>query len=411
MSKMLFNWQFESNHKLAVKIILFLVSPVLGLVYSFNSLRTKSTYWIIFLFCLCFGFSFTVGNQRTEGSIDGISYRVDFEEMVNESYVSFKEDFSEYLTFDTGDQDFYFKSLAFCVSRFSSNYHIFFFFVALIFAFFQLRALRFFTLHDNYKDSVFCFILFGLFIWNQIFNINGLRFWTAAWIAVYSCFQIFVNKNNRYLFMALLTPFVHGSYFLFVLIIGVYYLLGRFEKPWRVFFLVSFIISTISVELTQNTVSFLPEIFSRKVEFYTDAQYIEERASGSGFWFVDKFFRTLSYIYINVLMCILIFKNGVSASSDSNRSLLRFLVIFISFANIFMPVPSVGGRFIQLTYPMIAYLWLSYFSDKKYSLVIYCLPFVWFMNIYYMAIHYMNVLDISFFVASPVYSALKYLAF
>ena len=411
MSRTSFRWQLESNHKLAVKIIMFLLSPVLGLVYSFGSLRTKSTYWIIFLFCLCFGFSFTVSNQRTEGSIDGITYRVEFEEMANESYGSFKEDFSEYLTFDTGDQDFYFKSLAFGISRFSSNYHVFFFFVALIFAFFELRTARFFTLHDNYKDSVFCFILFGLFTWNQIFNINGLRFWTAAWIAVYSCFQIFVNKNNRYLFMALLTPFVHGSYFLFVLIIGVYYLLGRFEKPWRVFFLVSFIISTISVELTQNTVSFLPEIFSRKVEFYTDAQYIEERASGSGFWFVDKFFRTLSYIYINVLMCILIFKNGVSASSDSNRSLLRFLVIFISFANIFMPVPSVGGRFIQLTYPMIAYLWLSYFSDKKYSLVIYCLPFVWFMNIYYMAIHYMNVLDISFFVASPVYSALKYLAF
>lgn len=406
-----FNWQLESNQKLTVKIILFLVSPVLGLVYSFNSLRTKSTYWIIFLFCLYFGFSFTVSNQRTEGSIDGITYRADFEEMSYESSISFKEDLLEYLTFDAGDQDFYFKSLAFGVSRFTSNYHVFFFFVALIFAFFQLRTLRFFTLHDNYKDSLFCLILFGLFIWNQIFNINGLRFWTAAWIAVYSCFQLLVSRNKAYLLLALLTPFVHGSYFLFLIVLAIYFIFGRFEKPWIVLFLCSFIISTIAVELTQNTVTFLPEVFSRKVEYYTDAQYIEERSTGSGFWFVGEFFRTLSYIYTNVLVCILILKNRTVASGDTNRLLLRFLIILITFSNIFMPVPSVGGRFIQLTYPMIAYLWLSYFSDKKHSWIIYCLPFVWFMNIYYMAIHYMSVLDISFFVASPIYSALKYLVF
>lgn len=407
MSRTSFSWQLESNYKLAIKIILFLLSPVVGLVYSFGSLRTKSTYWIIFLFCLCFGISFTVSNQRTEGSIDGITYRAEFEEMVNDSYVSFKEDFSEYLTFDTGDQDFYFNSLAFGVSRFSSNYHVFFFFVALIFAFFQLRTVRFFTLHSNYRDSLFCFILFGLFIWNHIFNINGLRFWTAAWIAMYSCFQLLVCKNKAYLVLALLTPFVHGSYFLYLIVLAIYFLFGRFEKAWIILFLFSFVVSTISVELTQSAMSFLPDVFSRKVEFYTDARYIEERATGSGFWFIDKFFKTLTYIYVNVLVCLLIFKNGASVSSDSNRSLLRFLVILISFANIFMPVPSVGGRFIQLTYPMIAYLWLSYFSNKKYSWVVYCLPFVWFMNLYHMFVQYIGVLDISFVITSPIYSVLK----
>ena len=407
MSRTSFSWQLESNHKLAVKIIMFLLSPVLGLVYSFGSLRTKSTYWIIFLFCLCFGFSFTVSNQRTEGSIDGITYRVEFEEMANESYGSFKEDFSEYLTFDTGDQDFYFKSLAFGISRFSSNYHVFFFFVALIFAFFQLRTARFFTLHDNYRDSLFCFILFGLFIWNQVFNINGLRFWTAAWIAVYSCFQLLVSKNKAYLFLALLTPFVHGSYFLYLIVLVIYYLFGKFEKPWTVLLLCSFIVSTVAVEITRDVAVFLPDIFSKKIDFYTDSSYITETRSGSGFWFIDKFFQTLSFIYINIMTLILLFKNKQCPKSDQNRPLLRFLVIWMCFSNIFMPVPSVGGRFIQLSYPIIAYLWLSYFSNKRYSTFIYLLPFIWLMNIYYMIGHYMYVLDLEFFVTSPIYQFIK----
>lgn len=406
-----FNWKSEDNHSVGLKVLLFLLSPVLGLLYSLKSLNTRSTYIIIFLFCLTFGVAFTVTNKRTDGSIDGITYRAEFEEYGKESALTFVDDFEKYIAYDDGDQDFYFKTLTFAVSRFSSNYHVFFLFVALIFAFFQLRTLRFFTSHDNFSNSLFCLILFFLFTWNQIFNINGLRFWTAAWIAVYSSFQLLVNKNKSYLLLALLTPFVHGSYFLYLAILAVYYMFGRFEKLWTVLFLFSFIFSTIAVEITRNASTFLPDIFARKIDYYTDSFYISERESGSGFWFVDRFFTTLSFVYVNIMTAVLILKNNKSSQSDCNRSLLRFLIIWMCFANIFMPVPSVGGRFIQLAYPMISYLWLSYFSNKRYASFIYILPFVWLMNVYNLLRNYMGVLDWTFFVTSPIYQVIKHLVF
>lgn len=402
-----FKWKPEDGHSVGVKILLFLLSPVLGLLCSLKSLNTKSTHLIIFLFCLTFGVAFTVTNIRTDGSIDGITYRAEFEEYGKESASTFVDDFERYIDFEDGDQDFYFKTLTFAVSRFSSNYHVFFLFVALIFAFFQLKTLKFFTSHDNFSNSLFCLILFFLFTWNQIFNINGLRFWTAAWIAVYSCFQLLVNKNKAYLLLAMLTPFVHGSYFLYLIVLVIYYLFGKFEKPWTVLFLCSFIVSTVAVEITRDAAVFLPDIFSKKIDFYTDSSYITETGSGSGFWFIDRFFQTLSFIYINIMTLILLFKNKQCPKSDQNRPLLRFLVIWMCFSNIFMPVPSVGGRFIQLSYPIIAYLWLSYFSNKRYSTFIYLLPFIWLMNIYYMIGHYMYVLDLEFFVTSPIYQFIK----
>ena len=405
-----FYWKSEDSYNLGLKILLFLLSPILGLLYSLGSLNTKSTYVIIFLFCLTFGMAFTVTNFRTEGSIDGITYRAEFEEYGKESASTFLNDFEKYIAFDDGDQDFYFKTLTFAVSRFSSNYHVFFLFVALIFAFFQLRTLRFFTSNCNFSNSLFCLILFFLFTWNQIFNINGLRFWTAAWIAVYSCFQLLLNKNRSYLFLALLTPFVHGSYFLYLIVLAIFYLFGRFEKPWTVLFLCSFVVSTIAVEITRDVAAYLPDIFSRKVDFYTDSQYIQERQNGSGFWFIDRFFQIISFVYINVMTFMLVFKNNQSPRCDQNRSLLRFLIVWMCFSNIFMPVPSVGGRFIQLSYPIISYLWLSYFSSKRYRAFVLILPFVFLMKIYYMAKDYITVLDFDF-LFSPIYQVLKYMIF
>lgn len=397
-------WRPEGKNQIGLKVLMFLFSPVLGLCYSLKSLGTKSTHIIIFLFCLCFGLAFTVSNVRTEGSIDGITYRAEFEDYQYKSLESFQSDFSDYLSFASGEQDFYCNSLSFLISRFTSNYHIFFLFAALIFSYFQLRSLRFFTSNKNFANNLFCFILFSLFIWNQIFNINGVRFWTAAWIAVYSCFQLFVNHNKRYLLLAILTPFVHGSYFIFLIALLIYFLTGRFEKFWKIFFWLSFIISTFILQfLTDDVLNLLPSVFARKAEFYTDSQYLEERSAGTGFWFVDKFFSTLSYIYINFIAVLLIYRNKNKPTVDNDKYLLRFLVVWLSLSNILMPIPSVGGRFIQLAYPMIAYLWLSYFSDKIYKRFIYALPFIWFMNIFHMIQLYAGVLDWSFYILTPLY--------
>ena len=60
--------------------IYFLLSPVLGIIEAFKNLQSSQARKVIFLFCLCFGFCFSVGTQRIEGSADGISMRMEFEQ-------------------------------------------------------------------------------------------------------------------------------------------------------------------------------------------------------------------------------------------------------------------------------------------------------------------------------------------
>ena len=199
-------WLKENNRDKSLKIILFLLSPFFSFLYALRRMNTKSSYIVFFLFAVFFGMSFTVSNVRgIDGTTDGISYRNAFESYKNVSTSQYYDGLKRFFTFDEGNKDY--DTVAFYVSRITDNYHVMFMFFAAIFAFFQLKTFRFLTTEDNFNNSLVCVLLAFLFTYNQIFNINGMRFWTAAWIGVYSIFQIFLNDNKKYFLLALCTPF------------------------------------------------------------------------------------------------------------------------------------------------------------------------------------------------------------
>ena len=123
----------------------FLFSPVLGIIDAFKNLKSSQARKVLFLFCLCFGFCFSVGTQRTKGSSDGISMRIEFEQNKNISDEQFGNYISEYFKFDTGAQDIYIVTISYLVGKISDNYHFFFLALAFVFAFFQLKCLRYFV--------------------------------------------------------------------------------------------------------------------------------------------------------------------------------------------------------------------------------------------------------------------------
>ena len=156
--------------------ILFLISPVLGLVEAFQNLKDKQARTVLFWFCLCFGICFTVGTERTEGSMDGISMRAVFEESKNFTSSQYISYLTDYFEFDMGDQDIYIVTVSYIVGKFTDNYHYFFLALAFVFAFFQLKCLRYFVSEENYTNSAICIILVCLFLWNNIYNINGFNY-------------------------------------------------------------------------------------------------------------------------------------------------------------------------------------------------------------------------------------------
>ena len=398
----------ESNTGRVKKLFLFLLSPVLGLVGSLRSLNTHSSFLIVFLFCVTFGVAFSVSNVRETGTIDGISYRIQFEEMAKTPSLDYSEMLSAYLTFEEGGKDFYFFTVAYLVSRVTDNYHFLFMVLAVVFSYFQLRSLQFFTRSKYYRFSPIVLILLFFFTYNQIFNINGARFWTAAWIAVYACLRIFVDEKKLYYLLLLVTPLVHGSFFFIIAVILVALLLGRLELGWSILFVASFFVSSISVTLLQENLEYFPDFVVRLAAPYIDEDYINSIGKeGSGFYWVQKLFESIVPIFVNIMMAILILHRK-SITDAQDKRLFEFLLVLITISNFFMAVPSLGGRFFGLCYPLIALLWLNHMHGRQANVVVYLLPVCFFMNIYYLINNYIGVLHIDFLL-SPFYIVAKYL--
>lgn len=410
MPKNIFNNKNERNNK----IIIFIISPFLAFLYSLKNMNTKSSFAVFFGFAICFGMAFSVQSyeslSNTEAGIDAGRYRLEFERSANMSSAEFYRDLNTYFDFDEGDKDFYYISMVYIVSRFTHNYHWLFMAFAVVFAFFQLKALKFLVEEEHWRNGLFCIILAAFFTWNQIFNINAMRFYTAAWITVYAVFQIFLNGRKRYFMLLAITPFFHTSFFLIAGFIIVAFIVKRFEWFWIILLIISFFSSTVFAEYINMSADYLPDFLAKTVRSYTDTErlYSDITFSGSGFWWIPMMFNKLYRIYTNTLIVLFIINRNIIKKTKC-KNLYLFAIIFMTFINFSMPIPALGIRSIVMIYPIISYIWLSCFGTRKYNWLIYIFPLIWTWQIMTYFNYYSTVIDLSFLVSSPIYMIAKYL--
>ena len=402
-------WLKEKRKDVEIKIILFLISPFFAFLYSLRRIKTKSSYLIFFLSAIFFGLSFTVdsGKEGGDSAFDGQFYREKFENYQYAISSDFWDGFISFLSFDEGKKDYYFDTLAFYCSRFTDNYHIMFMIVATVFIYFALKSFKFLTAEDNFDASVISYILVYLFFYNQIFNINGFRFWTAAWIAVYSIFQIYRNGDKRYFLLALITPYFHGTYWVFLAILFIAQISKKFEKFWIILFVISFFASTLAVELIQGYYSYLPPFLSKLAEIYTGEDVLGK--TWSGFGWLPMIFKNATTVYVTIMMLLFIRHSNEIKSNPKIKNIYLFLLVWMSIFNFLMFVPSLGNRFIQISYPFIAYIWLVIFKDHRYQNLILFIPLVFFWDILKNILYYVQVLEFNFYYSSSLYLVYKYI--
>jgi hypothetical protein len=243
-----------------------------------------------------------------------------------------------------------------------------------------------------------------LFLSIQIFQINGCRFYTAAWIAIYSLFKLYVDNDKRFIFLLFITPFVHKAYLLFILILLVAFISKRYDKVWGILFLLSFFSSEIFTELLSNNISILPEVISVWAGYYLEQEIVY--GDGGGFY---DLFNLMVRIYRNLLILLIIINSKIVKNNIKTKGLYEFLIVLAVFANLTMPISNLGSRFAMLTYPLIAYIWLLNLKNS-YKWLIQIMPLVYFYKaFYYDPQMYLKVLEPCFFFSSPIYLVVKYL--
>ncbi len=395
------SWDKEIKSDISVKVISFFISPFLSFLYSLRRINTKSSYVVFFLFALFYGLCYTV--LADEGNViessDAAKWRARFEDIDLNTW----EDYITYIVFffsrasDAGDfLDIYFPTIALIVNQFSHNYHVFFFAIALVFSFFQLKSFRFLTKSPYFDNSVFCFLLCVFFNFNDISNIGGFRFCTAAWIGVFSLLQIYINNNKWYYLVFLFMPLVHRGFFFMYPVI----LLALFTKKkrfWVIVFYGSIFLSSLSLVILQSASDYLPSFMSRMVETYSSNNISEEYS------FTKYFLITISTLYVNALLFISV-KARNKLREDNFENLLDFSILFMAIVNFTMAIPSVGVRFILMAEPLIAILFLNACGQhKKKIAIVYFMPLFMIRALYVGIFSFFRYQDIEFFVMNPFY--------
>lgn len=413
-------WQRESEKDVFIKCFLFLLNPILGLAASLFRLKTKSSLVVIFLFSIVFGLSFSVprGNQYNFG-LDGSAYRQRFEESVGQSKQSFVNEFRSYVSFE-GKPDFYSDAVYYLVTRVSDNYHFFFMVAAVVYAFFMLGALKIFVGDENFKPTLSGFILLYLFTASQIFNINAFRFFTALWVAVYALLEIFICRKEKYWILLFLTPFFHGSFFILYPISCLYLLFGKRIKFLSILLVASVLFSSFSVQLVDFALSLMPDSLAGKYIAYINEDYMYEinQAGNSGAQ-ARRFIEFCMRMYFNFMLLYAAWNYKRRIEGTTCDRLLRFSLILMSVVNFTFVIPSLGVRFLTMTFPFIAYIWTVCFNEQRYLKYVYILSAVIaitllfpFQLLKFPCYHYYSmVLPSEFYYTSPVYMAFKYLIF
>lgn len=406
------NWVKENKNNKRLKYLFLLINPIIALIASISTINTRSSFKILFILSIIFGISFTVPNIETaDNNFDGIRYRRAFE-----NYDKSINNNTELYEVDT---DFFDNVLYSVLNKFTSNYHILFMTVAIIMSFFMLKSLKIFVLNDNFKISLICLILLYAFLNAQIFKINAFRWYTAYWITIYSLLNFFLYKKKKYLLFILLTPFIHSSYYFIYLFLVLFFLFSKKEKLLSIILIISYISSFFSeyiVELLLSNIDFLPPALSRKVISYTNEEYMYlVNEGGSGYIWLKRLLEKITLLYITILTYIMHINYKKNIEHSKCKSVYIFLLINVIFCNFTILIPSLGSRFIMLSLPLIAYIWLSCFNAKKYNIYIYILGGIFTMTIlipiyqFTCLQYYLIVLDSDFFINSPIVSFFKHL--
>lgn len=399
-----------------LKFILFFINPFLGFLESFRNPERHTSRIIIYLWFVLFGFCFVPESESVENAGDATRYAADFRDAQMETSWSYMQDIIDYFKNNdtTETRDLYTLTLNYVVSRFTSNYHWLFMLFAIIFGFFYVKTMKFILPPKDASYQLFVFpILFLLFCFsNPIFNINGVRFWTATWIAVYLMFHILVKNEYTYLILAPITYFIHAGFIIFILVLLLFFLLKRFHGFWNIAFIISLFFTAASfVDVFDNYTYLLPANLQRFMMYYADEEVIAEKLQAQGtIPFYARVLRLLPRIIINVLVAVcLINRKKLSEEYHSGR-VLEFIVVLMCVVNLTLSIPSVGVRFIKMAVPFIVYLFVVN-SDltKRFSSLVYFIPIAYSYEVLYWVRHMISISEWYLYVLPLPLSIIHYL--
>ena len=391
------------------KLPLFFLNPFLSAIVSLKNIRDGVSHRILYLWFLVFGIGFCAMNEAA----DSFRYVEEFMMESQYTWTRYLQEAKEWATFESNIKDIYTLTVNVLVGQFTSNYHWTYLVYAAVFGFFYIKSLKIFLKHQMIRhEMVFYALLFMFCYSNPIFNINGVRFWTAAWIGVYVALNFFVEKKYRTIPLLVLLPLVHGSSVIWVVIMRAAIILSRFQKVTIGLYLASSFVSAVSYLNILNDYSYmLPQFMQNQIWSYTESEMALERLAGiSEYGAAYADFLIALPGYFQILLCILLILNRKEIYQNKKAGILMTVMLALAaITNFLSGIPSMG-RFRAFVIPFLVIVWsMNHDILKKYDRYFYAVPILYAYSLLYWYRHMSGVTELYLYIFPAPLTAINYL--
>ncbi len=391
------------------KIILFILNPFISAIVALKNIRDGVSHRILYLWFLVFGIGFCAMNEAAD------SFRYVEEFMMESQYTwgRYLQEVKEWATFESNIKDIYTLTVNVLIGKFTSNYHWTYLVYATVFGFFYIKSLKIFLKHQMVKKEIVFYALLFMFCYsNPIFNINGVRFWTAAWIGVYVALNLFVERKYRMIPLLILMPLVHGSTVIWVVIMLAAIILSRFQKVTIGLYLASSFVSAVSYLNILNDYSYmLPQFMQNQIWSYTESEMALERLAGiSEYGAAYADFLIALPGYFQILLCILLILNRKEIYQNKKAGILMTVMLALAaITNFLSGIPSMG-RFQAFVIPFLVIVWsMNHDILKKYDRYFYAVPILYAYSLLYWYRHMSGVTELYLYIFPAPLTAINYL--
>lgn len=389
------------------KLMLFFLNPFLSAIESLKNIRDGVSHRILYLWFLVFGIGLCAMNE----AFDSYRYVEDFMVESQYTWTRYMQVVREWATFESNIKDIYTLTVNVLVGQFSNNYHWAYLIYAAVFGFFYIKSLKIFLKHQMVTNEIVFYALLFMFCYsNPIFNINGVRFWTAAWIGVYVALNLFVERNYRMIPLLVLMPFVHGSSVIWIAIMMAAMMLSKFQNVTIVLYLASSFVSAVSYLNILNDYSYLfPQFMQNQIWSYTQSEYALERMSGTNEAAYAVFLHSLPG-YFQILLCVLLILNRKEINKNKEAGILMTLMLALAaITNFLSGIPSIG-RFKAFVIPFLVIVWsMNHDILKKYDKCFYAVPILYAYSLLYWYRYMSSVTELYLYIFPAPLTAINYL--
>ncbi|HMN33737.1 MAG TPA: EpsG family protein [Chitinophagaceae bacterium] len=327
--------------------MLFFLWPFAMLVRALGRWKSPDSKTVFWLFCMYFGFTFVYADIIF-GAADSARYAAQLI-LFHSRPFSLTSLFDALYNPNEGFVDIYQPLMTWIVAQFTDDPRYLFLLFSIVFGFFYTQNLWIVFRRIKVNSGFFLTLLmFSYALINPIWNINGVRMWTAAHVFLYGILLYFLLNKKKGIIWMFSSALFHFSFLYPILVFTIWLLVPKRLNLFFALYAITTFIDEINLIAVRDSLSFLPEVFMPRVEGYTNIDYAQRIAESKYAWHVVW----AGYAFRFSMYAFIIF-SGLSVKKWKNShpevfSLFLFALLLGSAANLASNVPS-GGRFLVLS--------------------------------------------------------------